>query len=219
MGDMGMAPCPPLLPRMQEPELAHRGGQRAARQATREGQEGEEGLMGREVRRVPADWQHPKDERGEYVPLFDGYTERVERWDREAAKWNEGLVYNWGHERRGELEWKPRPETDCATFEEWDGRRPCAKDYMPDWPADQRTHLQMYETCTEGTPISPVCATPEDLARWLADTGASACGNETASYEAWLSVCRGRPAPSMVIRGGVFMSGVEAQHETAKRTG
>lgn len=28
--------------------------------------------MGREVRRVPAEWQHPKDERGRYIPLFDG---------------------------------------------------------------------------------------------------------------------------------------------------
>ena len=29
--------------------------------------------MGREVRKVPGDWQHPKDEKGHYIPLFDEY--------------------------------------------------------------------------------------------------------------------------------------------------
>lgn len=40
---------------------------------------------------------------------------------------------------------------------------------MPRWSAKKRTHLQMYETCSEGTPISPVMATAEELAHWLAD--------------------------------------------------
>jgi hypothetical protein len=28
-------------------------------------------ICNREVRRIPAGWQHPKDERGRYVPLYD----------------------------------------------------------------------------------------------------------------------------------------------------
>jgi len=69
----------------------------------------------------------------------------------------------------------------------------------------------MYETTSEGTPISPAFETPEALARWLTDTGASAFGKSTAPYEAWLSVCNGGYAPSLVMVGGELISGVEFQ--------
>jgi hypothetical protein len=64
---------------------------------------------------------------------------------------------------------------------------------MPKWTADGATYFQMYETTTEGTSISPVMDSPESLARWLADNKASAFADQTASYDAWLKVCRGRP--------------------------
>jgi hypothetical protein len=57
---------------------------------------------------------------------------------------------------------------------------------MPDWPKEQRTHYQMYETTTEGTPISPVMDSPESLARWLVDNNAASFGPCTATYEQWL---------------------------------
>ena len=85
--------------------------------------------MSREVRRVPADWEHPKDARGQHIPL----------WERHCAE---------------------APEVP----------------HMPHWPIKRRTHWQMYETVSEGTPISPVMATAEELARWLADNHANACG-------------------------------------------
>ena len=107
--------------------------------------------MGREVRIVSENWQHPKDVSGNFEPL---------------------------HEDEMEI-------------------------------AGERTLYMMYETCTEGTPISPAFKTPEELARWLADSGASAFGNMTASYEAWLRVCRGGYACSAVMHGGKFQSGVE----------
>lgn len=70
---------------------------------------------------------------------------------------------------------------------------------------------QMWETTSEGSPISPVCETPEALARWLADHSASAFGRQTATYEQWLAMIRGGGhAPSMVVDGGRVMSGVEA---------
>lgn len=145
--------------------------------------------MGREVRRVPADWQHPKkfvygprgiEER--YCPLHAGecYRPRVDEWDEECAKWKSG--------------WRPEcckdPENLAMSYEQYAGPRPHRDDYMPDWPAEQRTHLMMYEDTSEGTPISPAFATPEELARWLADTGASAFGDSTATYEQWLRVAR-----------------------------
>lgn len=164
--------------------------------------------MGREVRRVPANWAHPYDmteHRAVLRPLLDGDLAKLQaEWDVASAKWQEGLCddYHGG--------WEPRGSSrDYETYEEWDGKRPVAEDYMPQWPESERTHYQMYETCSEGTPISPVCASPEELAHWLADNEASACGSIGASYEGWLRVCKGGFAPSMVLQNGVVKSGVE----------
>lgn len=144
--------------------------------------------MGREVRKVPADWKHPKDERtGRYKPLFDGsrYAECKKEWlDMLAEKGlQETLDYH--------------------------GNPPNAEDYMPDWPEAERTHLMMYEDTSEGTPISPPFATPEELARWLTDNGASAFGSSTARYEEWLATIRDGFAVGLVMDAKGLRSGVE----------
>jgi len=82
---------------------------------------------------------------------------------------------------------------------------------MPEWPESERTHIQMYETCSEGTPISPVMDDPEKLAHWLADNGASAFGGMTATYEQWLATIQQGFAVSLVYSpGGGIQSGVAA---------
>ena len=167
--------------------------------------------MGREVRRVPADWQHPKEQvpdhragrmREQYKPLFPGdrYQPLVDEWDEKCAKWKAG--------------WRPDyctdPESRAMTYEQFSGQRPHRDDYMPNWPAEQCTHLMMYEDTSEGTPISPAFETPEELARWLVDNKASAFGRDTGSYEGWLRVARGGWAPSMVASAAGVVSGVDA---------
>jgi len=145
--------------------------------------------MGREVRRVPADWQHPKNEFDRYKPLYPG-----ERYEANATEFME----------------KANAEGLQEAID-WYGQAPDQNDYMPNWPASERTHYMMYEDTSEGTPISPAFATPEELARWLADTGASSFGSDTASYEGWLRVAKGGWAPSAVsIGGGPLVSGVDA---------
>lgn len=69
---------------------------------------------------------------------------------------------------------------------------------------------QMWETTSEGSPISPVCDSPEELARWLADNSASAFGERTATYDEWLAMIHRHYAPSGVFTGGELVSGVEA---------
>lgn len=69
---------------------------------------------------------------------------------------------------------------------------------------------QMWETTTNGSPISPVFATPEELARWLANNGTSAMGSQTADYDTWLRMIQREWAPSMVTVNGQLLSGVEA---------
>jgi hypothetical protein len=180
--------------------------------------------MGREVRRVPGDWQHPMragapcslcgQAKEGYAPLFDGFNEAARLWDEGAEKWKGGLV--WSYLNR---EWKPY-DGATGTFEDYAGPRPDPVDYMPDWPAEERVYWQMYETCTEGTPISPPCATPEELARWLADNGASAFGNRTASYDDWLAMIRVGDCPSGALLPGVgLVSGVALAAGAEKKGG
>jgi hypothetical protein len=146
--------------------------------------------MGREVRRVPADWQHPKYEPWEghtgFKPLHDG-----DDYQRDHDGFLEKLA-------KGGLQ---------EAIDEY-GRAPDRADYMPQWSPEERTHLMMYENTSEGTPISPAFETAEELARWLADTGASSFASMTATYEQWLRVAQGGYAPSAVMTGGVMTSGV-----------
>ena len=132
--------------------------------------------MGREVRRVPADWQHPKDSStGNYRPLHDGerYAEMAEGFlEKLNAEGLQEAIDHYG----------------CVD----------KNYYMPKWTDEQKTHYMMYEDTSEGTPISPAFETPEKLARWLSDTGASAFANDTASYEGWLRVAKGGFALSAV---------------------
>lgn len=159
--------------------------------------------MGREVRRVPKDWQHPKKRvfnyrtgqyEEQYQPMFDKPFAPVMR------EWYAG----WEAWERGE-----RPEGAVSeTYFEWEGSPPDPEYYRPDWPEETRTHLMMYEDTSEGTPISPAFETAEELARWLTDNNASAFGGMTATYEQWLSTCKRGWAPSMVMSSAGLQSGV-----------
>jgi len=163
--------------------------------------------VGREVRRVPANWEHPKRSNGQYIPLNDGYTKRLHDWEEGKSQWEKGLYSDFSGG------WEPISEAYRGqTWEEYDGERPDPKDYMPDWPEDERTHWQMYEDTSEGTPISPVMPDPESLARWLADNDASAFADMTATYEQWLATIQRGWAPSAIFSPATgLISGVEAK--------
>lgn len=168
--------------------------------------------MGREVRMVPEGWQHPKDAKGNFIPLMKGpFSKVLAEWDEEAAHWSRGEVLDystWPKHRT----FKPKEGSsalECESFEEWNGKRPVKNEYMPEWPEGSATMLMMYENTSEGTPISPAFATPEELAHWLADNSASAFGGMTATYEQWLATCKAGWSVGMVLQGGRMMSGVE----------
>jgi hypothetical protein len=158
--------------------------------------------MGREIRMVPETWIHPK-KNGRYVPLFDGYKKTLSDWIKGKELWGEGLRDNF----KGGV---TKHDSDM-TYEEWDGEKPQPEDYMPEFPKGMATYYQMYETCSEGTPISPPMKTPEELARWLTDNEASAFGDMTATYENWLCTIKKGGAPSMyILKDNTLISGVEA---------
>ena len=169
--------------------------------------------MGRDVRRVPPTWEHPKDRSGNYVPLHDNFIKDYRCWHDERIMWEQGMV--WSHMKE---KWVTKQEYDVhsETYEDYVGDCPGPAEYMPDWSPALRTHYQMYETCSEGTPISPVMDNPEALAHWLADNGASSFGPRTASYEQWLACITDGGACSAVIdTAHGLISGVEAMHDSA----
>lgn len=160
--------------------------------------------MGRECRRVPKDWQHPKTEDGDYQPLFD------QDFETAASVWKNGLK-SW---ENGQDPDRVKDSAQDMEWWEWAGDPPDRSFYHPKWQESERTHYQMYETCSEGTPISPAFDNHEELAHWLADNGASAMGSLTATYEQWLRVCQGGYAPSgVIVCGGPLRSGVAALHD------
>lgn len=160
--------------------------------------------MGREVRMVPPDWQHPTEWKQDwrtgkpdlrFRPLHDAnYAERAAEWDEEAAAWANGLKRDYANNG-----WQSKGADDTETYSDYAGERPCEADYMPAFAPGTATHLTMYEDTSEGTPISPAFATPEELAHWLADNNASAFGGDGATYEQWLAMIKRGWAPSMIM--------------------
>lgn len=164
--------------------------------------------MGREVRMVPPRWEHPRDSKGQYIPLHGGdFAAVLLDWNRGAQKWKEGFREDWRSEGK---KWvRIEPEHKHNTYAEWAGSRPRKDEYMPRFRKGTATWFRMYENTSEGTPISPAFATPEELARWLADTGASAFASMTATYEQWLAtIMRGSAVSAVFSSATGLVSGV-----------
>jgi hypothetical protein len=141
--------------------------------------------MGRQLRKVAANWQHPKNENGNYIPLLDGkFSERLAKWEEENEQWEKGFRDDWNGG------WKPREADELnMTFAEWDGEKPVKEDYMPEWKEEQLTHIQLYENTSEGTPISPVylASEIEKLCEYAAEN-CSTFADFKASKEEWQSM-------------------------------
>ena len=131
--------------------------------------------MGREIRRVPPNWQHPKREvpnyrmqrmEEDYQPMRDVDVEEAwEGWLERFAEWKAGKWSKMAAEYP-ESNYSPTYRSFC----EWDGEPPDPKYYRPAW-TEEPTWYQMYETVSEGTPVSPPFATPEELVDYLVANG------------------------------------------------
>ena len=120
--------------------------------------------MGREIRRVPKGWVHP--------------------------------VRGSADARTGRPNYQPMFDNDYTTaVKEWDweeGAPPAANYYRPAWAPEEMTCYQVYETVSEGTPVSPVFETLEDLVQWLIAQGYSEKAARAFADDGW--------APSMMTR-------------------
>lgn len=126
--------------------------------------------MGREIRMVPPNWEHPrftKDDApwnrhvGAYKPLYrPGF-------DEEFANW----LADFDRVRRGDLneferKWYARGLADWLAEE----RAPDPGMYA-NYTAEEATWFQVYETVSEGTPVSPPFATKAELIDYLVTHG------------------------------------------------
>ncbi len=142
--------------------------------------------MGREIRRVPADWQHPRyeDERnaGEYRPLYDQtFEDAATEWCAGFDAWRNGI-------HKDQI---THPElTVGRRFWQWHGNPPDEDSYRPAF-ASEPTHYQIYETVSEGTPVSPVFVTLDAMVDWLVSQGTARKSAEAFAKSGW--------APSMTV--------------------
>ncbi len=188
--------------------------------------------MGLEIRKVIEGWEHPTNQ--DNSRLF-GHRDRIPPYDPGAGKqWQPVFDRDWASAMRGYIrEWinwyvRALIAWPLATlglldltsysrlanpvrYGRFDGTRPNPFYYRPRWRKRRRTHLQLYETVSEGTPLSPPMPNGEALAGWLAEQNSVWHGTDGMTKDEWLKfMARGGWAPSMVItpeRG--IESGVE----------
>lgn len=179
--------------------------------------------MGREIRRVPAGWEHPKEKRYDpfrrveheaYKPMFDRpFAPAIREW---ISGWEA-----WEAWERGERPSYCSDDDKDTTYWEYEGAPPDPLNYRPDWKPEEMTWYQVYETVSEGTPVTPPFATKEELVDYLIANGdfwdqkRREEGNSFMNCDPWSraqaeAFVGAGFAFSMVVADGKVMSGVEA---------
>lgn len=152
--------------------------------------------MGREVREVPADWQHPvKWEPGKHWPNISPYAEPKFIPLRDLDEWSTG---EYREESIVDI-----MEEEGLTREEAEVQHDAS---VVDYGDRPRTHVQMYETVSEGVPVSPVFATRSELATWLVEMFAMDPGVADRFVDAG-------NAPSMIVTSRGLQNGIAVHNE------
>ncbi len=150
--------------------------------------------MGREIRRVPKGWEHPQDKGGEYVPLYDAnYEDAARQWLADLDLWRAGR-----HPAQLEHAAKHPGEPYPYSRYYWEYRQPPDSEAYRTgryrYSAAEAVCCQVYETVSEGTPVSPVFDSLDALTDWLVAQGYSRPAAEAFAREGWAS--------SMVLTSG-----------------
>jgi len=151
--------------------------------------------MGREIRMVPPNWEHPKKDDGGYEPMLDeDMGSALDRWIEEYQLWQKGE--------------HPSQNADYEYWE-WEGDPPQSDWYRPKF-TEKPTWYQVYETVSEGTPVTPPLETKEKLIEYLVAHGDfwdQARGHGGWSYEnAKQFVERGFAMSAMIVGNKLYMA-------------
>lgn len=163
--------------------------------------------MGREIRRVIPNWEHPKTKNGDqYQPMFD------RTFEEECKKWIEGFE-SWIDGTHPDFE----EYGDKYAYWEWEGNPPDRKYYLPHRTDEEATWYQLYETVSEGTPVSPPFETKKELIDYLVENGDFWCqgrpDERPPTREQATRLVEGGWAPSMIMVHGGPNSGIYNAYE------
>ena len=132
--------------------------------------------MGRQLRRVPLDFDWPLNEvwPGFYLSICNEMSDKKGRSIEDSCKLCRQFAQLASVPLKGDC-----PDVDVEP--------PTGDGY------------QLWETVSEGSPVSPVFVTPEHLAQWLTEPGNDTSITQDTNYEQWLKFIKGDGwAPSMV---------------------
>ena len=143
--------------------------------------------------------------------MFDcDYLKDLEEWIEGHRKWE-----------AGEDEYRKKyPE--YRYYAQWEGDPPDVEYYRPPWSKEEATWYQVYETVSEGTPVTPPFETQQELIDYLVKNGdfwdqkRREEGKFDLDCQPWSReqaekfVLGSGWAPSFVIQGGKVMTGVQA---------
>lgn len=150
--------------------------------------------MGREIRRVPANWDHKawsatvRDDGQEQSCYDENYQTARDRWLADFA----------AH--------KPE-DHDGEDFWEYSGPPPERAYYRP-WKDEDATWSQLWQTVSEGTPVSPPFATLDELATYLAANGDF--WDQKRGHSGWgraraYAFCKSGWSPSFAVFNGQML--------------
>lgn len=150
--------------------------------------------MGREIRKVPKGWEHPKDDNGNFKPMREEqYITALNEWIKDHNLWIEGK-----HEDQLK---RPDETKEFKYFASWDGDAPEVAYYNSFYDPASAECYQFYESVSEGTPLSPVFDSLTYLEDWLVN-------EKNYSREAAHNFCKSGGAPSFVMSSKGFTDGI-----------
>ena len=132
-----------------------------------------------------------------WQPMLNGdFAKEAADWDEQKAAWDRGERPDlFDADRYGDI-----------SFEEWHGERPQSEWYVPYDVNGDLPWWQMYETVSEGTPVTPAFPSAEELIEHLATVGQTYEAGETdgpwGHERARKFVLHERWFPSCIIRDG-----------------
>ncbi len=168
--------------------------------------------MGREIRRVPKDWQHPTyGDLGQYCrrgpnefhPVHDqDYVIACKEWIAGMMAWENGTDPH----QISEPQYKPSG-ANYVPYWDWHGGPPDENTHRHGkwvFSPEDATHYQFYEDTSEGTPLSPVFETLPELVDWMVKSGGySREGAEAFAKQGWA-------ISFAILPGHGIVNGVEA---------
>ena len=130
-------------------------------------------MGGKVIRRVPPNWEHPRDGEGDYLRLYDEtYEDEIRKWIAGRELWLKGEHPEQQKlpDRPARNEWIDECPQDDYGYADHEGGPPDTDSYRPSFK-EEPTWYQMYEEISEGTPLSPPFATKEELVDYLVEHG------------------------------------------------